>query len=337
MPSGPCPEALLQAPAWLPGGHLQTLWPALWGVRGLRRHPCRRWRELWTAPDGDVIAADWIEPPQGRRPDGAVVVLFHGLEGSSRSHYAQALAEAVLERGQALVVPHFRGCGGVEHRAPRAYHAGDHVEIDWMLARVAALAPAAVWAMGVSLGGNALLRWGQEVGGGSRHRVKALAAICAPLDLRACARALEQGVGRWIYTPSFLRSMKPKARRLHARFPQRFDLRDVLRSRTLAEFDDRFTAPLHGFADVQDYWDRASSAPGLRQLSWPALLLNPLNDPFVPHLSLPTAAQVAPSVSLWRPAQGGHVGLLDPDGFGRMERWPRLVLQWFEEAPWMTS
>jgi hypothetical protein len=171
-----------RAPRWLPGGHAQTIWPALFG----RRHggvPPRFERERWATPDGDFIDVDFL---LGSAPaDAPWLVLFHGLEGSSASHYSQAFAEVAAQRGWHFALPHFRGCSGELNRAPRAYHSGDFEEIGWILARLRARAAAPLHVAGVSLGGNALLRWAEEAGDTAAATAAAVAAVCSPVDLVA--------------------------------------------------------------------------------------------------------------------------------------------------------
>ena len=169
-----------RAPAWLPGGNLQTIWPAL-ASRRLAGPPLAWRRERWTTPDGDFVDADWLDAPA---PSGApLLVLFHGLEGSSRSHYAEAFADVARERGLRFVVPHFRGCSGEINHAPRAYHSGDWEEIDWILDRLRERHAGPMVAVGVSLGGNALMRWAAEAGESAAGRVAAVASVCSPLSL----------------------------------------------------------------------------------------------------------------------------------------------------------
>jgi predicted alpha/beta-fold hydrolase len=216
-------------------------------------------------------------------------------------------------------VPHFRGCSGEINLAPRAYHSGDYEEIGWMLHRLRAAHRGRIVAVGVSLGGNALLRWAEEAGASAAHCVAAVAAISSPIDLAAGGRAIGRGFNRAVYTRMFLRTMKPKALRKLAQHPGLFDRERLLAARTLYEFDNVFTAPLHGFRDTDDYWRRGSAKPHLAQIRIPALVLNALNDPFVPAHSLPHAREVGPHVTLWQPPHGGHVGF--PGG-----RWPGHVL-----------
>ena len=304
-----------RAPAWLPGGQLQTIWPAL-HARRVMGAPIAWRRERWDTPDGDFVDVDWLQPSDNDEAARPLLVLFHGLEGSSRSHYAEAFAGWARAHGLRLAVPHFRGCSGELNRAPRAYHSGDWAEVDWLLQRFHARQQASgggpLLAVGVSLGGNALLRWAGEAGHTAAQRVGAVAAICAPLDLAAGGRAIGRGFNRQVYTRMFLRSMVPKALAKLGQHPGLFDRDKLLAARDLYAFDNVFTAPLHGFRNTEDYWARASAKPLLSQVRVPALVLNARNDPFVPASSLPGPKDVGPCVSLWQPPQGGHVGFPAP-------------------------
>lgn len=322
------------APWWLPGGNTQTIWPALYAQRVAVAAPALA-RERWHTPDGDFVDVDHAQVPG--RPQAPLLVLFHGLEGSSGSHYAQAFGEAAKARGWAYAVPHFRGCSGEINLAPRAYHSGDHVEIDWLLRQaVERWGRRPVVAVGVSLGGNALLRWAQEHGGAAGRVVSALAAVSAPVDLAAAGRAIDRGFNRWVYARMFLKTMVRKAEAKWAQFPGLFDLEAVRRARTLHAFDNLFTAPLHGFRDTEDYWQRAAAKPGLRAVQVPSLVLNAHNDPFVPGDSLPTPQDVGPSVTLWQPRCGGHVGFARPVGPwglpGQVWSMPLGVVDWLAQA-----
>jgi predicted alpha/beta-fold hydrolase len=322
------------APRWLPGGHAQTIWAAKLSRRHLGAPPSYH-RERWRTPDGDFIDTDWLlDPgPAGLAPAGPgrpLLVLFHGLEGSSRSHYALAFADWARRHGWAYAVPHFRGCSGELNLAPRAYHSGDHAEIGWMLAQLRARHRGPIAAVGVSLGGNALLRWAQEAGEAAPALVAAVAAVCSPVDLMASGRCIGEGLNRWIYTPMFLRTMKPKALAKLRQHPGLFDAQRLRAARTIEAFDDAFTAPLHGFDGVHDYWRRASALPHLGRLRLPTLLLNTGNDPFVPADSLPGPAASDDWVTVWRPASGGHVGF--PGGAFPAEvlGLPQAVMGWMQ-------
>lgn len=317
----------MRAPPWLPGGHLQTIWPALFAHPRVSAAPAYR-RERWTTPDGDFIDLDHLDGA----PEAPGLVLFHGLESSSTARYAVAFALAARAAGWRFTVPHFRGCSGEPNRAPRSYHSGDHEEVDWILRRLRARSAAPLYAAGVSLGGNALLRWAEEEGAAAAATVRALAAVSAPLDLAAAGAAIDGGVNRWLYARNFLRTMKPRALAKLAQYPGLFDRERLLAARTLYEFDDVFTAPLHGFSGTPDYWRRASSKPRLAEIAVPTLVLNARNDPFVPAASLPRPGEVGPRVTLWQPEEGGHVGFAQGRFPGHVRAMPQAVIDWLGGA-----
>jgi predicted alpha/beta-fold hydrolase len=307
-------------PAWLPGGHLQTIYPAL----ALREPAVAYRRERWDAQDGDFVDIDFVDGA----PDKPLVVLFHGLEGSSASHYARAMMDEVAARGWSGAVPHFRGCSGEANRAPRFYHSGDAGEIDWILRRLRARAAGRLYATGISLGGNALLRWLGE----SQHQaelVDAACAVSAPLDLARGGAALSSGFNR-LYTRMFLRTLKPKCLAKLAHFPGLFDRDALLAANDLYAFDNVVTAPLHGYRDTDDYWDRASAKHVLNDITVPTLVLNARNDPFLPGIYLPTSA--ARCVTLDFPEHGGHVGFAAGAPPGRRDWLPRRLIAFLEGA-----
>lgn len=311
------------APLWLPGSHLQTIWPALYSRRVFGPRPQYR-RERWPTPDADFIDVDWLAGPE----HNTLMVLFHGLEGSSRSHYAEAFADYARRSGVAYAVPHFRGCSGETNRAPRSYHSGDFEEIGWILARFRSMHRGPIVAVGISLGGNALMRWAGEMGEAAGKVVSAVASVCSPLDLEAGGRAIGRGFNRLVYTRMFLQSMKPKAMAKLAQYPKLFDAQALQAACDLHAFDDIFTAPLHGFKNAEDYWARASAKPHLHSIRIPALALNARNDPFIPASSLPLAAEVGPCVKLWQPEQGGHVGFAKGMLPGHVQALPEAVGGW---------
>ena len=321
-----------KAPAWLPGGHAQTIWPALFA----RRRRCAvlpLQRERWATPDGDFVDVD---RQHARVPNRPLLVLFHGLEGSSQSHYAEAFADWAAEHDVNFALPHFRGCSGELNHAPRAYHSGDHQEVDWILKRLRQehqdQGGEYLMAAGVSLGGNALMRWAAEHGAKAKAHADAVASVCSPLDLALSGAAIGQGFNRLVYTRMFLRSMKPKALAKWAQHPGLFDRKRLLAARDLYEFDNVFTAPLHGFENTDDYWARASAKPLMKNIGIPALALNALNDPFVPAHSLPKARDVSPWVTLWQPAHGGHVGFAQGGMPGHVHALPDAVGGWLMDA-----
>jgi len=312
-----------RAPWWLPGGNAQTIWAALFTPDA----PTAVRRVRWETPDGDAVVVDRVDGP-ARAP---LLALFHGLEGGSASHYARALLAHAHARGWRAALPHFRGCGGEPNRLPRAYHSGDTAEIDWMLRRLAGEAGAPVYAAGVSLGGNALLKWLGERGPDAAGVVRAAAAVSAPVDLTAAGEALGRGFNL-LYTRNFLATMKRKAAAKLGRFPGIFDGPRVARSRTLREFDDLVTAPLHGFRDVADYWLRASAKPWLLQVRVPTLVINARNDPFLPAAHLPRPDEVSGHVTLEFPDTGGHVGFVHGRFPGRYDWLPGRIAAFFDES-----
>jgi predicted alpha/beta-fold hydrolase len=323
------------APWWLPGGHAQTIWSAKVAHSHWPQAAPLWQRERWDTPDGDFIDID--HSPHAVDSQAPLVVMFHGLEGNTDSHYVKAMATVAQQRGWAFSLVHFRGCSGEINRAPRAYHSGDHEEIDGVLKRFAQQYPQrSRRAVGISLGGNALMRWAGEHGAAAAAVVDSVVSVCSPLDLTASGHAIGRGFNRWVYTPRFLKTMKPKAVQKWQQYPGLFDLEAALRANDLFEFDNVFTAPLHGFKDTDDYWTRAAAKPVMRHIAVPALAINALNDPFVPASSLPQARDVSPDVTLWQPPQGGHVGFArDSRGWGvpgDVRALPEAVAHWWEQV-----
>lgn len=311
------------APRWLPGGHVQTIYPIL-----IPRPRVAYRRQRIDTPDGDFIDFDWIDAPAASATT-PLVVLFHGLEGNSSSTYALALMAHIASIGWRGVVPHFRGCSGEPNRRPRAYHSGDYTEVAWVLATIGAQVPAApLFAAGVSLGGSALLNWLGREEHRAGLRLRAAAAVSTPLDLTAAGIAIDQGLNR-VYSRYFRRTLVPKAMEMARRFPGTLDAAAIGRVDSMYSFDDVVTAPLHGFASVDDYWSRASSKPWLRAIALPTLVLNARNDPFIPAASLPDRSQVSRAIVLEQPEEGGHGGFLDLPFPGRFDWLPRRLVAFF--------
>jgi predicted alpha/beta-fold hydrolase len=309
------------APFWLPNGHLQTIIPAT----VLAKPAIRFRRERWDAPDGDFVDVDFVDG----KPGAPFVVMFHGLEGSSDSHYARAMMAAVAARGWSGAVPHFRGCSGEPNRAPRFYHSGDSAEVDWVVRRLHQRVKdggGKFYVAGVSLGGNALLRWLGE----SQHQadfVDAAASVSAPLDLAQGGVSLSRGFNR-LYTRMFLQTLKPKCEAKLKQFPGLFDADAMRAARDLHAFDNAVTAPLHGYRDADDYWDRASAKHVLNDITVPTLVLNALNDPFLPGVHLPRKA--SRHVVLDYPEHGGHVGFAVGRLAGNIHWLPKRLIHFLE-------
>jgi len=313
------------APWWLPGGHLQTIYPAKciskpWvGYRRVR----------WDTPDGDFVDLDFVDGEPGK----PFIVLFHGLEGSSHSHYARSLMAYIKTLGWSGAVVHFRGCSGEENIAPRFYHSGDAQEIDWILRKlvpqVRTNGAAKMYATGVSLGGNALLRWLGE----SQHQaniVDAACAVSAPINLAGGGAALGRGINM-LYTRIFLQTLKPKSLKKLEQFPGLFDRDLMMNARDLYTFDNIVTAPLHGFLNTEDYWHRASAIYVLDDIKVPTLVLNARNDPFLPSEFLPVDTKSG-FVKLEFPDEGGHVGFASGPFPGRLNWLPRHMVEFLEHA-----
>jgi predicted alpha/beta-fold hydrolase len=313
-----------RSPRWLPGAHLQTIWSAL--IAPKPRVPLKR--ERFTAPDGDFIDIDFGPAPASLH--SPIWVLFHGLEGSSQSHYARAITAHATSLGWQGAVVHFRGCSGELNLAPRAYHSGDSDEIDWILRALHSQHPGRPLVVsGVSLGGNALLKWLGERGEDAAF-VAAAAAICPPQDLQAGAESLSRGFNL-SYSEYFLRSLRPKTMAMLARWPGLVDAERVRRARTFFDFDDAVTAPLHGFTSCYDYWTRSSCRQYLAGIRRPTLIINARNDPFVPVRALAPLQEVSSSVELVYTEQGGHVGFPAPSMPGRFGWVPLRIAEFFAD------
>jgi predicted alpha/beta-fold hydrolase len=290
---------------WLPWAHAQTLWG-----RFARRAPrMRMTHECLTTQDGDNLeihsTAAEIAAPR--------VLLLHGLEGSIRSHYVGGILSQAAARGWGGSVVVFRGCGEKPNMARRFYHSGETSDLEFALAMLSQRWPQSPWFLiGISLGGNVLLKWLGERGDSLDTRILAAVAISVPFDLEAGARKISRGYAR-IYDRTFLRSLRRKALLKLARYPDLFDRNRVARARTVYEFDDVVTGPVHGFQDARDYYARSSSIAYLGRVRVPTLLLSATDDPFLPADVLVRVANVARKNSFLVPEfhpKGGHVGFV---------------------------
>jgi len=260
-------------------------------------------------PDGDFVDLDWLA---GRDRGAPLVVMLHGLEGSFRSHYVSGLLRELAEAGWRGLVVNFRSCGGEVNRSRRMYHSGDTEDLEFIISRLTAREPnLRLGLVGVSLGGNVALKWLAERGEDAPAQVAGAVAISTPFNLAACAAALDRGLNRTLYTVNFLSTMKIKLDKKAKIYEGVLDLPAARKAKTFAEYDRLVTAPLGGFANERDYWARSSSGPLLTQIRRPTLLINALNDPFIPAVTLPRAVIAK---SRWLEAafvaEGGHAGFL---------------------------
>jgi uncharacterized protein len=336
------------SPAWLPGGHAQTIYPAVFA----KLPKVKFFRQRWATPDNDFLDLDFthdlsVDPQTAdatARADIArkgqenskpspklkgLVALFHGLEGSSESHYAQASMQACLKADWLGVVPHFRGCSGEENRSLRTYHSGETRDIDFVLQQLALQFPDLPrYAMGVSLGGNALSKWLGEQGESANQIISAAAAFCPPQDLEEGAKALSQGFNL-VYMNNFLKTLKAKALAKLDQHPGLMNRERIIASKNFFDFDDEVTAKINGFADCYDYWEKSSCKKFLADVRTPLLLVNALNDPFLPAHALARPGQVSRDVKIYYPKHGGHVGFLQGGFPGNLAWLPNTALNFF--------
>jgi predicted alpha/beta-fold hydrolase len=322
---------------WARSGHFQTTLSRL----GRSRHQVTFRREVLTTPDDDDLVLDHVDGPAG----APRVLLFHGLEGSSYSVYVQGLSRLLADAGWQATAVNFRSCArdpkhlsrSLPNRQPRLYHSGDTADLGFVVRTLGEREPSGtLYAVGVSLGGNVLLKWLGEQG--ARSRIEAAVTISVPYDLRAAARHLERRAGRF-YAGTFLKSLRAKALGLCERFATvaavsgRLDPRRIAAARTFAEFDDAVTAPLHGFASADSYYRRSSSMHYLERIEVPVLCLGSSDDPFVPAEVLERArSRASDDVELVTTPWGGHAAFI-------VGRWPWRPTYWAEERAiaWLTS
>lgn len=302
-----------RAPWWLKSAHLQTMFASLF-----RRRPSRALRrERIELDDGDFLDLDWSP-----RTQGPVVLVLHGLEGSSRSPYARGMLEIAHAHGWRGVVMHFRGCSGEPNRLPRSYHSGDTRDLAQVVDHLRASGNAPpLAAVGYSMGGNVLLKWLGERGAAAP--LAAAVAVSVPYTLSLTADRLTRGLSR-VYQHRLIGDLRAKLYRKFSDRPSPIDLEGAHSSRNFWEFDDRVTAPLHGFEDVHDYYTRSSSRQYLRDIAVPTLMLHAEDDPFMTPDVLPARGELSPSILLEISARGGHVGFVH----GSLPWRPRY---WLEE------
>ena len=294
-------------PRWLRNAHLQTILPVFW--RRNLRFPGEA--ERLELPDGDFLDLDWLQ--RGHR---RLAILSHGLEGSFDAGYIRGMAAALVAAGWDALAWTFRGCGPEPNRLLRFYHSGETGDLSTIIHH-AARRYDQIALVGFSLGGNLTLKY---MGERPPHpSIIAAAAVSAPVDLAASARALDCRRGNRLYLHRFLDTLIAKVEAKARRFPDELDLTGIRRVRTFQEFDDRYTARLHGFRDAEDYWTQSSARQFLPRITVPSLLINARDDPFLPSACFPTAEAAGnPRFFLDAPACGGHVGFLDfPKGDAR--------------------
>lgn len=295
---------------WLPGPHLQTLYPTL-----LRRRVCPALRrERLELADGDFIDLDWSGDS-----DRPVVLVLHGLEGSRQSHYAGGILQALTNCGYRAVLMYFRGCSGEPNRLPRSYHSGETGDLATVVQHIRGSHPSTPLAViGYSLGGNVLLKWLGETG--KSNGLATAIAVSVPFDLDQAARKLDSGLSR-IYQRHLLtklrRSVTAKAGSLAIPLPPE----KLAALKTFRQFDDAITAPLHGFDGVDDYYSRSSSKSFLSDIATPTLIIHSRDDPFLPDSAIPGRNLLGPATTLELTTAGGHVGFIAGNSPFRPRYW----------------
>ncbi|WP_428611624.1 hydrolase [Shewanella sp.] len=292
-------------PWWARNPHVQTILPVLRKVD--KPSLIRQRLEL---EDGDFIDLDWLAKPAPSEP---IVVIVHGLEGSADSHYARRLLSRLSQDGVSALVHHHRSCSGVTNRLARSYHSGDTQDLHTTLSMLKRDYPnSPLLAVGYSLGGNVLAKYQGEQGADSL--VERAVVISAPLQLGACATRLKRGFSK-VYQSYLIKQLQQKVRdklameTLSAQMPVTPAEVDSLT--TFHLFDDRITAPLHGFTGVEDYYHRASGLPYLSQVAKPTLVIHAKDDPFMTDEVIPSQEALSPQVTYELHQQGGHVGFID--------------------------
>jgi predicted alpha/beta-fold hydrolase len=306
---------------WLPGPHLQTLWPSLFR----QRPPLELDRERLELADGDFLDLSWAGPVQG-----PLVLVLHGLEGSLESHYAAALLAKLARHGYRACLLHFRGCSGEPNRLPRSYHSGETGDLQTVARHIGEACGRELYAaVGFSLGGNVLLKWlGEQAELAPLDRA---VAVSVPYVLNDAALRLGRGFSR-LYQRHLIRRLQAKFRSKFRRIACPLDV-DIDALDTFHRFDDQVTAPLHGFRGVDDYYRRSSSRQYLPRIRIPTLLLHASDDPFMfPH-TVPQADELPHCVQLELAPHGGHVGFVAGRCPGKAEYWlDRRILAWLDGA-----
>jgi predicted alpha/beta-fold hydrolase len=291
-----------QPPPFFRNPHLQTLFPTLF-----RRVPGISYtRERISTPDDDFLDLDWV-----RRGSNRLVVVSHGLEGDSQRAYVKGMVRAALKQGFDALAWNFRGCSGVPNRQPRLYHSGSDNDLETVLRHVLEHCDyRAIALVGFSMGGNVSLVYLGRRQHAIDPRIKCCVAFSVPGDLADCSRALARPENR-IYMKRFLKMLHVKVRMGQERFPELINDRDYHLLRDFYDFDNRYTAPLHGFKDAEDYWRQCSAARFIPGIRIPTLLVSALDDPFLGPGCYPRKEAAAnPVFTFETPAHGGHVGFV---------------------------
>ncbi|MBO9614145.1 MAG: alpha/beta fold hydrolase [Dyadobacter sp.] len=290
------------SPYWLPNGHFQSIYPALFRqVNGIKY-----FREKIVTPDDDFLNLDWSYAETAGKK--SVVILSHGLEGNSTRQYITGMVKLLTRHGFDCLAWNFRSCGGEMNQTARFYHSGATEDLDAVVKYAFAKGYSDVRLVGFSLGGNLTLKYLGEQGVAIDHRIKNAIVFSVPMDLKACSLAIIEPRNQ-IYMRRFLNTLKPKVAEKARFFPERISLDNHQLVKTLYDFDDIYTARLHGFDDADHYYAECSSKYFVASIAIPTTIVNAENDPIVPFESLPVDVLRSHStVTLLATKDGGHCG-----------------------------
>lgn len=299
-------ESTYRSPKWLIGGHAQTIHPTLRRIPKLT--PTTERIEL---EDGDFIDLDWIAAGNNK-----IAILCHGLEGSARSKYMRGMAIALMKRGWDVLAWNFRDCSEEPNRLLSSYHSGKTADLELVIQHAIAKAQYdRIDLVGFSLGGNLILKYIGERGENIDPILNRAVAISSPCELACSSHELSKWQNR-IYMQRFLKTLRAKITYKHSKFPDSLDISGISKIKNFSQFDDRFTAPIHGFESALDYWTRNSSRQFLSAIRIPTLLINAANDPFLGPRCYPfEEAKASECFYLEIPNQGGHVGFYSSEEY----------------------
>ena len=283
-------------------------------------------RERFDTPDGDFIDMDWVNKSVTNQP---TLILFHGIEGSSRSHYAKRIMYYIEQLGWRGVVPHFRGCSGELNRTNKLYHAGSTEDLAWMVDIISQRCKNKLYATGVSLGGNALLKYLGEHA--NNHPIDAAFAISVPFNLDVCAEHLDKGFNKYVYVKNFLSTLLPKMKQIAKQFDN-FTYIDH-KIETMDEFNNTYICQMFGFRDALDYYQKAGCISYLKDINMPTMILQAENDPMIPVLAWPTKEQLSPTIRFVATKTGGHAGFiaLTTNYRDALLKLPRFMVEYFNQ------
>ncbi|WP_027361224.1 alpha/beta fold hydrolase [Halodesulfovibrio aestuarii] len=298
-------NTLYPAPFFLPGGHAQTLYPALFRTLDLPACTVQR----ITTPDNDFLDVDFHYAILGY-PRKRLVIVSHGLEGNSKRSYVKGMVRAFVRAGWDAAAWNFRGCSGAPNRTPYMYHSGSTEDLQCVVNFCAGKGYEEIVLVGFSMGGNQILKYLGDPVSKVHSSIQAAVAFSVPCDLIGAAKAMDRPSNS-IYLKNFMRTLKDKIAQKHEVFPELVDITNLNELKTFKDFDEEYTAPWYGFKNAMEYWKESSSVQFLDKVRVPTLMVSARNDPFLWPTCYPTGqAHRSKSLYLETPADGGHIGFV---------------------------